>query len=52
MTDIRKEFEDWCSFENLGVSPDLNASHVRAAKVAWQASREQLRAKLMSDEMA
>lgn len=48
---MTKEFEKWCSFENLGVSPDLNASHVKAAKAAWQASREQLKANLLSDEM-
>jgi peroxiredoxin len=48
---MTQEFEKWCSFENLGVSPDLNASHVKVAKAAWQASREQLKAKLLSDEM-
>ena len=48
---MTQEFEKWCCFENLGVSPDLNASHVRAAKAAWQASIEQLKAKMLSDEM-
>jgi len=39
MTDIPKDFEEWCTDENLGVPVRLNGSHVEAARRGFQAGR-------------